>query len=36
VQAFPGSRLAESAQIRLAQIRGTMPSQKGVVESARP
>lgn len=36
VQAFPGSRLAESAQIRLTQIRGAQPKTNGVVESARP
>jgi TolA-binding protein len=34
VQAFPGSRMAESAQIRLTQLRGTAPT-KGI-ESARP
>jgi thioredoxin-like negative regulator of GroEL len=36
MQAFPGSRLAESAQIRMSQLRGVTPMQKGAVESARP
>lgn len=35
VQAFPGSSVAESAQIRLTQLRGTSPGAK-TVESARP
>jgi thioredoxin-like negative regulator of GroEL len=30
VVAFPGSRMAESAQIRLIQLRGTSPGSKGV------
>jgi thioredoxin-like negative regulator of GroEL len=35
IQAFPGSRMAESAQIRLTQLQGIPPEKKGV-ESARP
>ena len=35
VLAFPGSRLAESAQLRLNQLRGITPSGK-TIESARP
>jgi outer membrane protein assembly factor BamD (BamD/ComL family) len=35
VQAFPGSRLAESAQIRLNQLQGTTPLRTDV-QSARP
>lgn len=34
VRAFPGSRVAESAQIRLTQLRGTSPGTK--TETARP
>jgi thioredoxin-like negative regulator of GroEL len=36
IQAFPGSRMAESAQIRLTQLQGTTPEKQGGVESARP
>jgi len=35
VQAFPGSRLAESAQLRLNQLRATMPNPK-TIETVRP
>jgi len=36
IQVFPGSRMAESAQIRLTQLQSTAPEKKGGVESARP
>jgi TolA-binding protein len=36
IQAFPGSRMAESAQIRLTQLQGAAPEKKSAVESARP
>ncbi len=35
IQAFPGSRMAESAQLRLTQMRPPMPANKGL-DSARP